>query len=129
MNPLATSAIVLAFLVAGASFGFLLRAVLPPHHLSEQSKDTIKLAVGLVVTMVALILGLLVASAKSFPRHTIGRTDANGRTSGPARSHSGVLWAGYEESAGSTVLRHTAHSRTTMVTNSFERIFAGSGIG
>ena len=66
MNPLATSAIVLAFLVAGASFGFLLRAVLPPHHLSEQSKDTIKLAVGLVGTMVALILGLLVASAKSF---------------------------------------------------------------
>jgi hypothetical protein len=66
MNPLATSAIVLAFLVAGASCGFLLRAVLPPHHLSEQSKDTIKLAVGLVGTMVALILGLLVASAKSF---------------------------------------------------------------
>jgi hypothetical protein len=40
--------------------------VLPPHHLSEQSKDTIKLTAGLIGTMVALILGLLVASAKSF---------------------------------------------------------------
>jgi hypothetical protein len=66
MNPLEKSGIVLACLVVGALFGLLLRAVLPPQQLSEQSKDTIKLAAGLVGTMVALILGLLVASAKSF---------------------------------------------------------------
>jgi hypothetical protein len=66
MNPLATSSIVFACLVVGTSSGLLLRTVLPPHHLSEQSKDTIKLTAGLIGTMVALILGLLVASAKSF---------------------------------------------------------------
>jgi hypothetical protein len=66
MSPLATSSIVFACLVAGTSSGLLLRTVLPPHQLSEQSKDTIKLTAGLIGTMVALILGLLVASAKSF---------------------------------------------------------------
>ncbi|HEY6347562.1 MAG TPA: hypothetical protein VIY49_39230 [Bryobacteraceae bacterium] len=66
MNPPATSSIVFACLVVGTSSGLLLRTVLPPHHLSEQSKDTIKLTAGLIGTMVALILGLLVASAKTF---------------------------------------------------------------
>ncbi len=66
MNPVATSIIVFACLVAGTSSGLLLRTVLPPQHLSEQSKDTIKLTAGLIGTMVALILGLLIASAKSF---------------------------------------------------------------
>ena len=66
MDPLLKSCIVLAFLIATGLCGFRLRTLLPAHHLSDQSKDTIKLAVGLVGTMVALILGLLVASAKSF---------------------------------------------------------------
>jgi hypothetical protein len=66
MNPLAASSIVFACLVVGTSSGLLLRTVLPPHHLSEQSRDTIKLTAGLIGTMVALILGLLIASAKSF---------------------------------------------------------------
>jgi len=66
MNPLAASSIVFACLVVGTLSGLQLRTVLPSHHLSEQSKDTIKLTAGLIGTMVALILGLLVASAKSF---------------------------------------------------------------
>ena len=66
MSPLAASSIVFACLVVGTLSGLLLRTVLPSHHLSEQSKDTIKLTAGLIGTMVALILGLLVASAKSF---------------------------------------------------------------
>jgi hypothetical protein len=37
----------------------------PKHHLSEESKDIIKIATGLIATLVALVLGLLVASAKS----------------------------------------------------------------
>jgi hypothetical protein len=43
----------------------LLRAVLPDHHLSPASQDLIKLGTGLVATMAALVLGLLIASAKS----------------------------------------------------------------
>jgi hypothetical protein len=37
---------------------------LPEHHLSSDSKDAVKLAMGLVATMTALLLGLLVSSAK-----------------------------------------------------------------
>jgi hypothetical protein len=44
--------------------GMLLHAVLPQHHLSAESKDIVKLGMGLVGTMAALVLGLLVASAK-----------------------------------------------------------------
>ena len=39
--------------------------MLPEHHLSAESKDVVKLAMGLIATMSALVLGLLIASAKS----------------------------------------------------------------
>lgn len=45
--------------------GLLVRAVLPAEHTSEASKDVIKIGMGLVVTLSAMVLGLLVASAKS----------------------------------------------------------------
>ena len=41
-----------------------LRGVLPEHHLDAETKDLIKLGVGLIGTMAAMLLGLLVASAK-----------------------------------------------------------------
>jgi hypothetical protein len=43
----------------------LLRDKLPEHHLSADSKDVVKLTMGLVGTMTALVLGLLIGSAKS----------------------------------------------------------------
>ena len=45
--------------------GMWLRGVLPEHHLDAETKDVVKLGVGLIGTMAALLLGLLVASAKS----------------------------------------------------------------
>jgi hypothetical protein len=39
--------------------------VLPQDHLSAESTDVVKLVMGLVATMSALVLGLLVSSAKS----------------------------------------------------------------
>lgn len=42
----------------------LLRKILPEHHLSGDTKDSVKVAMGLVATMVALVLGLLIAAAK-----------------------------------------------------------------
>ena len=42
-----------------------LRKVLPERHLEAASKDTIKLGAGLLATLAALVLGLLVSSAKS----------------------------------------------------------------
>jgi len=55
---------VLACVFGGALLGFLLHALLPQHHLSSETKDIVKLGMGLVGTMAALVLGLLVASAK-----------------------------------------------------------------
>jgi len=64
MSSAAISLIVLACVFGGALLGILLRVSLPEHHLSKESKDIVKLGMGLVGTMAALVLGLLVASAK-----------------------------------------------------------------
>jgi hypothetical protein len=57
--------IAFACVFGGALLGMFLRAVLPEHHLSTDSKDLVKLGMGLIATMAALVLGLLIASAKS----------------------------------------------------------------
>ncbi|MCI0659088.1 MAG: hypothetical protein L0170_18700, partial [Acidobacteria bacterium] len=56
--------IMFVFVFGGALGGMYLRNALPEHHLTAESRDLIKLGVGLIATMSALILGLLVASAK-----------------------------------------------------------------
>jgi len=58
--------IVFAFVFGGALFGMFLRRVLPEHHLSADSKETVKMGIGLIGTLTALVLGLLIASAKNF---------------------------------------------------------------
>ena len=58
------SAIVFGCIVGGVLVGILLREMLPKSHLDADSKDVVKLGMGLVATMSALVLGLLVASAK-----------------------------------------------------------------
>ncbi len=65
MSTIATSSIVFACVFAGASLGMFLRKVLPQHHLSDDSKSVVMIAMGLVATMTALVLGLLISSAKS----------------------------------------------------------------
>jgi hypothetical protein len=64
MSALAIAVIVFACVFGGALLGMLLRAALPEHHLSTDSKDVVKLGMGLIATMAALVLGLLIASAK-----------------------------------------------------------------
>jgi len=64
MSALVAATIVFAFVSGGAVFGMLLRGILPAHHLDDKSKDVVRLGTGLVATMAALVLGLLVASAK-----------------------------------------------------------------
>lgn len=65
MNSLLITAVVLACCLAGTGAGLLIRRFLPEHHLSDDPKDVIKQGFGLIATMVALVLGLLVASAKT----------------------------------------------------------------
>jgi hypothetical protein len=64
MNTTLTALIVFGCLVGAVLLGRALRRVLPEEHLTADSRDTIKLAMGLVATMAALVLGLLVSSAK-----------------------------------------------------------------
>ena len=64
MSSLSLSLIALGCIFGGTLLGMVIRSLLPEHHLSEESKDTVKLGTGMVATMAALVLGLLIASAK-----------------------------------------------------------------
>jgi hypothetical protein len=64
MNTTVTAVIAFGCLVGAVLLGRTLRRLLPEDHLTADSRDTIKLAMGLVATMSALVLGLLVSSAK-----------------------------------------------------------------
>src|SRR5262249_30614391 len=64
----------------GALLGMLIHAFLPEGQLSADSKDLVKLGMGLIATMAALVLGLLIASAKSSfdtQRNGLAQTSAN----------------------------------------------------
>src|SRR5215216_4206701 len=65
MITISLAAILFLFLVGVILMGARLRRLVPPEHLNADSKDTVKLALGLVATMTAILLGLLVSSAKS----------------------------------------------------------------
>lgn len=52
--------------LAGASIGIAVRGRLPEHHLARDATDVIKLAMGLMATLVALTLGLLIQSANRY---------------------------------------------------------------
>jgi hypothetical protein len=65
VSPIQISTIIFLCIFGSALLGMWLRRVLPEQHLNDETKDLVKLGVGLVGTMAALLLGLLVASAKS----------------------------------------------------------------
>lgn len=65
MDPIVIGSIVFAFCFGGALAGMALQRLLPQHHLDAASKDTVKVGIGLVATMTALVLGLVTASAKN----------------------------------------------------------------
>lgn len=63
MNHLGTASIVFMCVFGSALVGLYVRNLLPEHHLSDESVGVVKLATGLIATMAALVLGLLVSSA------------------------------------------------------------------
>jgi Protein of unknown function (DUF4239) len=65
MSSIAISWIVFAFVFGGGLLGMYLHKVLPKEHLSADSKDVVKMGMGLVATMAALVLSLVISSAKN----------------------------------------------------------------
>jgi len=65
LSEIAVAGIVFLCLMVGIYGGMHLRRVLPDHHISEESRQIVNVATGLLATLAALVLGLLVASAKS----------------------------------------------------------------
>jgi hypothetical protein len=57
--------VVFALVFGSAMLAMALHAVVPDHHLSTDSKDVVKLGIAVIATMSALVLSLLIASAKS----------------------------------------------------------------
>jgi hypothetical protein len=65
MSSLTIGLISVGCIFGGALLGLFLRSLLPEQHLRDASKDTVKLVAGMIATLSALVLGLLVGSAKS----------------------------------------------------------------
>lgn len=65
MSSLGIALIVFACVFGAALLGMFIGGVLPEHHLSQDTKDVVKLGTALIATMAALVLSLLISSAKS----------------------------------------------------------------
>ncbi len=65
MGSITVALLAFGCIVAGIVAGSTLRNRLPEHHLRDDSKDVVKVGTGFIATMTALVLGLLVSSAKS----------------------------------------------------------------
>jgi hypothetical protein len=64
VEPLIVFMIAFVCIFGGTLLGMTLHHRLPGHHLSSDSKDVVKLGAGMIATLAALVLGLLIASAK-----------------------------------------------------------------
>ncbi len=64
MNSTVIALVSIACIFGGTLVGLAIRRILPADHLSEESRDAVKVGAGMVSMMAALVLGLLVSSAK-----------------------------------------------------------------
>jgi hypothetical protein len=64
MSAMTIGWVVFALVFGSALLAMALHALVPEHHLSADSKDVVKLGIAVIATMSALVLGLLLASAK-----------------------------------------------------------------
>jgi hypothetical protein len=69
MSALLSTGVVFACICAGIFIG----AVLPGHRMTNDTKDVVRLGTGLIGTMAALVLGLLIGSAKQSYDFKIGQ--------------------------------------------------------
>lgn len=64
MAPWLTSLIAFIFMFGGTLSALFIARLLPEHHVSKETQDTVKLGVGMIAAMASLILGLMTASVK-----------------------------------------------------------------
>jgi hypothetical protein len=104
---------VFALVFGSALLAMFVRSALPEHHLSADSKDVVKLGIALIATMSALVLSLLIASAKS-AFDTRSNQLAGLRRYHPTRPGSGALRAGDEGGAVLAAALGGRHARTLL---------------
>lgn len=66
MSSIGISVGAFALIFGGALLGALLGSRLPKHHLSDENKEVVRLAMALVGTLTGMALGLLIGSAKTY---------------------------------------------------------------
>ena len=77
MSGMGYAAVTLICTLGCAWLGMAIRARLPDTHVSKESQDVIRLGMGLVATMTALLLGLVTAAAKgSFDQQDVAIRNA-----------------------------------------------------
>ena len=65
MNSVAVSLAVAFFVFVGAVIGLVLHRVVPKAHLTKDTQDVVRLGTGMLSVMASLVLGLLIATAKT----------------------------------------------------------------
>jgi hypothetical protein len=65
MSPVVVATISFGCILGAALAGIAVGPKLPGHHLESNSKDVVRLSMGMIATMTALVLGLVTGSAKS----------------------------------------------------------------
>src|SRR5271168_3684792 len=63
LNSTLVSLLAFACTFGASLIAIFIRGQLPPHHVEGDSKDVVKLVLGLIATLTALVLGLLISSA------------------------------------------------------------------
>ena len=66
MNSILISLVVFACIFGSALLGLAIRNKVPADHLGPEAKDVIRLVTGITATTTALVLGMLVSSAKTY---------------------------------------------------------------
>ena len=66
MSSIGVSALAFGLVFGGALLGLSVGTKLPAHHQSSGTKDVVRMGMGMVGTIAALVLGLLISSAKTF---------------------------------------------------------------
>jgi hypothetical protein len=65
MNSITTSLAVAGCIFTGGVVGLYLHRLLPEHHLTSETQDVVRLGTGMLSVLASLVLGLLIATAKT----------------------------------------------------------------